>query len=406
MPLPLSKIYTDLDIQRMYRKRPATGRPALFHIHVDAKEALPAALIGRLLEIGFVRDDFLLASDDSSISCNKLSPINHLTWMGNAASVFREIWLAADQALLEHRVCAYLEGELVVLDSVLDAKVPKLLNVDAFDRICPVQTNAEKAASFECPVLANDGTIVGYETRLLPLRAATRPLAPSGEVSAHKAPRDTGARELFRLGEVHLTLRRNGLDPRLLALLVAMGLTEPIIPKLAVDASGAALLDEQHKPIIIEDLPMTLQTATEPALLIAFFDVLLRRILFEIGGVGGDDISQLERASVKYEPAPLYGLYNGRASDGSLRRVFDPSRDAPMVLEAVYDSMHGRMTTETLRSVWGAQTASLGGISIRIDAELLPERPGGFWAQLFRDSAWTKSWSVAQLNRLRLRVSA
>ena len=405
MALPISTTLSASEALRIYKKFVPAAPPALFHIHVDAKEALPQILIEQLLRLGFVRDDFHISSTLEPLPANAVAPINHLTWKGNSAAAFHDTWLKTDRSLLEHRVCAYTEGELIALDVALDEQIPSDFDELAYDRLCPLSSRAPEnwrwLHSFDSPVLDRSGAIVGYEKRLLPIWTERRRLEPTGEVQPHRAPRDTGARELFRVAEVHLTLRRNGMDPRLLAFLTAMGLTDPIIPKLVVDASGVPILDAEQNPIIVEDMPMTLQAAAEPATLIGFFDALIKRVLREIGGAGGAEIPNLERTSVKYEPAPLFGLYNGRNPDGSLRRAFDPRVDEPLVLESIHDARHGQLSLEQLRTLWGADANSLGGAKIRIDPELLPERPAGFWLQLFRDSEWMQHWSLEQVERRR-----
>ena len=64
-------------------------------------------------------------------------------------------------------------------------------------------------------------------------------------------------------------------------------------------------------PLVIEDMPMTLQGVKSAPSLIALFDLIVKQVLRQLGGIGKPDIDGVERVSVKYEPAPLFGLYSG-----------------------------------------------------------------------------------------------
>ena len=389
-------IFSRIDIDRLYRKVQSPSAHALFHIHVDAKERLPEELVRAFEAACFVRDDFLVLGPHVDCLPNAPSPINHVTWKGSQSAAFAEAWRGADQLLVEHGVCAYLEGEVVALDAVLDARVPKEFNARAFDEYCPRLHPNDARASFDCPILGANGLVIGTERRLLRARAEKRPLNPEGELIAGTCPRST-SKDLFRASEVHLTVRRNGLDPRVHALLVATGLSDPIIPKVLASETGDLVKDVGGEIMIIEDMPMTLQASRKTAVAaIAFLDLVIKRVLFEIGGVGDAGIPDVERVSVKYEPAPVFGLYNGRFEDGSIRRLFDPRTDEPMVLDRIVDEDGQELNSDSLRE-FGADINALGGERILIPAELLPEKPAGFFRQLMRDSQWTRAWRVADL---------
>jgi hypothetical protein len=319
-----------------------------------------------------------------------------MTWKGKDREGFRRAWRAADSFLLEQGVCSYLEGEVVALDAVLDAKAKETFEPSALDEYCPLARHADASVVnvFNCPVVDRRGVVIGHETRVLPFLAKKRPLRPCGCLTPGQGPRSARAGELFRISEVHLTLRRNGMDPRLLALLTALGLSDPIIPKLVVDERGRALSDADGKPQIVEDMPMTLQAVEDSAIVVAFFDLLVKRVLFEIGGVGQNDIPRVERTSIKFELAPLFGFYDGRSPDGALRRPFDPRLELPMVVAGIEDGSGRALTTAALVER-GAEVRSIGGEPLGGDSRRFPAGLSGFWARLHRESGWHRAWTMA-----------
>jgi hypothetical protein len=384
LSLPLSKQYSAAQIRGMYKKLPAAHSPRpLLHIHIDAHEPVPDELARELATFGYVRDDFL--SPLPHRQANTPWPANHLTWKGSAAQAFRDAWRAADERLLDHGIWSYLEGEIVRLDTALDQGLKSELDPVAFDRLCPRATTKSNTVSFESPVLDAANNVVGSELRELPFRVTQRQL----RVDPHSA----NDAELFRSAEVHLTIRRTGVDARLLALLKAIGLSDPIIPKVVVDRDGEPVVID-GAPLVIEDMPMTLQAVKSAPSLVALFDLIVKRVLGEVGGIGNQDIDGIERVSVKYEPAPVFGLYSGRNADGSVRRVFDPRTDLPRVVASIIDRAGNEMTPDHLASL-GASTSSIAGHSLMSDERLLTL--AGLWAELRQSSRWVDHWRVVQL---------
>lgn len=357
-----TRTHSDEDVERMYRKKlnADTSTSARFHGHVDAQQPLPRAAFLELENVRFRRDDFSGSLQPGPRPPNTPAPVNHMTFLTNDPHALQVAMMAADKILRTHHVHAYTEAEFVALDKPVQAK--REFDVKVFDELAPLARPGidDENNTFECPIIA-DGVVIGKETRVLPIKAIKRPLDPQGQVTAGQTRRDAHVQEYFRESETHVTVRKP-IDPRTLALMTAIGFTQPTLPKTIELPDGTLMKQPDGRTKVIEDMPMTIQAASESGMLIGVTDWTVKNILGRLGGFYAEPIEGVEEASVKYEPARGYGLYNGVSKDGSPLR-FDPQIDEPEAADHFEWSDKSLVTKGSL-SVRGAETGRIDGLSI------------------------------------------
>jgi hypothetical protein len=262
------------------------GEPAHYHIHVDAREEMPASCVDKLLGAGFFYDFFdheyriKGLNGDPTAPFPSYAPLFHFTFVTSSTATYRKQWqVARDIVSLSHVAC-YLEGELIILDEPLSAKP---FDQEEYELTAP-RLNTSTADPFKY-VSAIDNCL-----RSLPAVTQLRRLDP-----VRNGPRDR-----FRVGEVHLSLR-DDTNPRLLELLCNLGFSVPAIPKLVETVDGTLETHDDGTLKIIHDIPLTLQATN-------MFDVvritnLAVTIISRIGGV--------EDGSIKLERAINFEVFNG-----------------------------------------------------------------------------------------------
>lgn len=369
--------------------------PPLFHIHIDAQQVIPDEAVQELLATGFRRSDSQRPQDITHQPLNTAAPINHMTLQTSDKEVLKRAMKAADTILLHHKVHSCTELEYIALDKPLETR--REFDQAAFDRFAPNATHADIAAgknTFDSPVVDDKGKTTGWtEKRLLPIKAIKRRLDPIGAAQAGKTMKEAGAKEHFRNSEAHIAIRKDGLDPRTAALLQAIGYTQPEIPKAVIGNDDEIMRRPDGNPKIFVEMPMTIQVAQTPGDLIAVTDIVVKKVLQEIGGVGAEASPGIETASIKYKPATGFGLYNGRKADGSILH-FDPALDEPMIADHFVDVNRQRLTQERL-SEMGGNRNSIGGFSVAArSGEVQGEKIEQIFSEIERAQGWPKQYDL------------
>lgn len=314
--------YPDYEVK--YVSRPNHPK-AKYHIHVDSHVDLPDSVMHALEDVGFIRDDFIQQGQGE--------PTRHMTVKPLDEKEFERIFLQTDEILLQanlnskDRIPVYTEGEIIPLDADLP---PKAFDEEAFNLLCPLipqDKGLKGLMTFISPILDSNGDVVGKELRELPIYCEKRPLNPQGKVGAQ----NIGV-EYFRKGEIHATFRQDELDPRMEALMKAMNFSSPVIPKL-VEGEDGNLLTRNCVPVIVYDIPFTIQTADSMSDLNHVTDFILSYFIMRIGGYG--------TASIKSEPIIAYGLYGD----------IDPKTQLPHVMSNIVFSGSDLSQQETWKYI-------------------------------------------------------
>ena len=175
----------------------------------------------------------------------------------------------------------YLEGEIICFDKQLRSKP---FDENAYHRWLPEVAGNHPFANY----FVNNNQERESHARALIWHAEKRPLH---------------AHERFRTGEIHLTVRREGCDPRVLQLLGALGFSTPAIPKYIQAANGNGLVaGRDAAPIVVHDLPFTIQARSMPSL-----RLLANAIVTILEDIGGFNL-----ATIKVEPILIAEIYCDR----------------------------------------------------------------------------------------------
>lgn len=275
-----------------------------FHIHVDSQELLPATTTKTLLDQGLTHDlfdhewHFFGKDGDPTKPFENHAPAQHMTFATSNAAKFSEMWPRVVKIVEQCPAKCYIEGELIVVDQPLLAKA---FDLGAFERLAPI-LESKKATSFFYH------SAIDEKIRSLPAVISLRRLDPA----------KNGARDRFRSGEAHITVR-DDTDPRLLELLCNLGMSVPAIPKLVESEDGALARYHDGSLVTIHDIILTLQAVDMVALMrVANLVVTL---IETIGGV--------KDGSIKIEFATHFAILNGVDYNKSVPPVLDTVQFRP-----------------------------------------------------------------------------
>jgi hypothetical protein len=209
------------------------------------------------------------------------APFVHMTLATSSHKKYSEIWPQVTEVIKNTDAKCYNEGEFIPVD--LELKNPDF-DEDAYNRYAPISEKDDVGSDVTFK------SALSGEKRKLPADISLRRLDPT----------KNGPKDRFRAGEMYITLR-DDTDPRLMELLCNMGFSAPFIPKLVEGEDEKLMIDESGAPLIVNDIPFTLQV-TDMRDVVKVANLVLAMIE-EIGGV--------RDGSLKIEYATHFEILNG-----------------------------------------------------------------------------------------------